>query len=87
MRHDAGRSRGWEWYHRLLWCLGVLIILGRPDGVSLSWAQPAQLMDGIAAIVHDEIITITDVREAMAPEAEQLVQQFAGMARNERLKA
>jgi len=44
-------------------------------------------VDGIAAIVNDEIITITEVRETMAPEAEQLVQQFSGFARDERLKA
>lgn len=88
MRHDAGRSRGWEWYHRLLWCLGVLVILAGPEGwISPTWAQKAQLLDGIAAIVHDEIITVTDVHEAMAPEAEQLRQQFSGLARDERLKA
>jgi len=55
--------------------------------VSQAWAQPAQLVDGIAAIVNDEIITITDVRDAMAPEAEQLAQQFTGLVRDERLKA
>lgn len=87
MRHEAGRSRGWGRYHWLLWCFGVLVILRGPDGVSPTWAQKAQLVDGIAAIVNDEIITVTDVREAMGPEAEPLVQQFTGLARDERLKA
>ncbi len=87
MRHDEGRSRGWGRCHWRLWCLGVLVILAGHNGVSRTWAQNAQLVDGIAAIVDDEIITITEVREAMAPEAEQLAKQFTGLARDERLKA
>ena len=86
MRHDD-QSRGWGRCHWLVWCLGVLAILGGQDGVSRTWAQNAQLVDGIAAIVNDDIITITEVREAMGPEAEQLAQQFTGLARDERLKA
>ena len=87
MRCDDGQARDGGRRHWLLWCLGVLVILGGPDGVPQTWAQKTQLMDGIAAIVNDEIITITEVREAMGPEAEQLAQQFTGLARDERLKA
>ncbi len=85
MWHEDGRSRGWGRCHWLVGCLGVCVILG--GQASRTWAQNTQLMDGIAAIVNDEIITITEVREAMAPEAEQLAQQFTGLARDERLKA
>jgi len=87
MRCDGGRSQDWRRCHWLVWCLGVCVILGGSDSVPRAWAQAAQLVDGIAAIVNDEIITITEVRETMAPEAEQLGQQFSGFARDERLKA
>ncbi|MDE0207508.1 MAG: peptidylprolyl isomerase [Candidatus Tectomicrobia bacterium] len=41
-------------------CLAVFLC--RPAG----WAQEAQTLDGIAAVVNEEIITIGEVREAMA---------------------
>src|SRR5262249_5922243 len=49
-------------------------------GVSLTWAQNTQLVDGIAAIVNDDIITISEVRETMQPETEQLARQYSGLA-------
>ena len=67
----AGRGRRW-----LGVCLGVLALLVGPYAASLAWAQQTQLVDGIAAIVNDEIITITEVREAMGFEAEQMAQQL-----------
>jgi peptidyl-prolyl cis-trans isomerase SurA len=54
--------------------------------MSHAWAQNAQFVDGIAAIVNDEIITVTDVREVMEPEAEQLAQQATGLAREAQIK-
>ena len=87
MRRDGGRSRGWGRCQWLVRCLGVCVILGWTDGVPWTWAQNAPLVDGIAAIVNDDIITITEVHEAMGPEAEQLSRQFTGLARDDRLKA
>ena len=87
MRQDVRRSRGWRRRYWLGWCLGVLVLLSGHTGVSRTWAQNTPLVDGIAAIVNDEIITITEVREAMGPEAEQLAQQFTGLARDEKFKA
>ena len=55
--------------------------------MSLTWAQNTQLVDGIAAIVNDDIITITEVREAMLPETEQLSQQYSGLALDQQVKA
>jgi peptidyl-prolyl cis-trans isomerase SurA len=40
------------------------------------WA--AQVLDGIAAIVNDNIITISEVREIMAPEALELDKRYYG---------
>lgn len=42
------------------------------------WAQELQTLDGIAAVVNDEIITIGEVREAMAFEVAQLAQSYRG---------
>ena len=55
--------------------------------VSLTWAQNTQLVDGIAAIVNDDIITITEVREAMLPETEQLSRQYSGFTLDQQVKA
>jgi peptidyl-prolyl cis-trans isomerase SurA len=44
------------------------------------WAQNDQLVDGIAAIVNDEIVTVSEVREAMEVELEGLRQQQSGRA-------
>lgn len=57
----------------------LLILLSQPA----SWAQEASLLDGIAAVVNEEIITISEVREAMAFEVSQLAQGYRG----ERLQA
>jgi peptidyl-prolyl cis-trans isomerase SurA len=42
------------------------------------WAQTDQIVDGIAAIINDEIITISEVREAMGLDLEGLRQQYSG---------
>jgi len=87
MRPEAGRATGYGWCHWLVWCLGgFALLLGQQSG-SPAWAQQTRLVDGIAAIVNDEIITITEVREAMGLEAEQVAQQSSGLARDERLRA
>jgi parvulin-like peptidyl-prolyl isomerase len=41
-------------------------------------AQTSQVVDGIAAIVNDEIVTISEVREAMALELEGMRQRLSG---------
>ena len=52
-----------------------------------AWAQEAQTVDGIAAVVNEEIITIGEVREAMAFEAAQLAQSYRGDELRERISA
>src|SRR5262249_55724563 len=84
---QVGLVRGWGWRHWLAVCLGVLVMLVGYAGVSLTWAQNTQIVDGIAAIVNDDIITITEVREAMAPETEHLSQQYSGLALEQQVKA
>ena len=87
MRPGACPSRAGVWRRWLGLCLGVLVLLSGRYGVCLVWAQNTQLVDGIAAIVNDEIITITDVREAMGLEAQQLSQQLSGLVREEQIKS
>jgi peptidyl-prolyl cis-trans isomerase SurA len=77
-----GRGRCW-----LMVCLGVCVTLFGSVGVSRTWAQNTQVIDGIAAIVNDDIITITEVRDAMGPETEHLSQQYSGLALEQQVKA
>jgi peptidyl-prolyl cis-trans isomerase SurA len=65
-----------KWYRFIPICLGVCFVLG--GGVEGRRATAQQILDGIAAVVNDDIITISDVREAMAFEAEQLRQRYRG---------
>lgn len=65
-----------KWYRFILVCLGVGFVLG--VGVEGRQATAQQILDGIAAVVNDDIITISEVREAMAFEAEQLRQRYRG---------
>lgn len=62
------RRRGhWIW-----WCaLGLGVI-----HLHAAWAQ--QVLDGIAAIVNNSIITISEVREVMALEAAELDKRYYG---------
>ena len=83
----TGLLRSWGWRHWLAVCLGACAILVGHAGVSLTWAQNTQLVDGIAAIVNDDIITITEVREAMLPETEQLSRQYSGFTLDQQVKA
>ena len=61
----------------------LTMILCQPMG----WAQEAQTLDGIAAVVNEEIITIGEVREAMAFEVEQLTRIYRGDELRERISA
>ena len=61
----------------------LTVILCQPTG----WAQEAQTLDGIAAVVNEEIITIGEVREAMAFEVEQLTRNYRGDELRERISA
>lgn len=65
-----------KWDRFILVCLGVGFVLG--VGVEGRQATAQQILDGIAAVVNDDIITISEVREAMAFEAEQLRQRYRG---------
>ena len=86
MRSAYGRSR--RTWGLGLWCgIGALALLGVQGHGAVAWGQSTQFVDGIAAIVNDEIITVNDVREAMGPETEHLSQQLSGVALDERVKA
>lgn len=50
----------------------------------VSEGEAAQLLDGIAAVVNDDVITISEVHDAMALEAEQLRQQYSGATLQEK---
>jgi peptidyl-prolyl cis-trans isomerase SurA len=65
-----------QWYGLILVCLGVCFVL--VAGVEKRLAAAEQVLDGIAAVVNDDIITISDVWGAMAFEAEQLRQRYRG---------
>jgi parvulin-like peptidyl-prolyl isomerase len=86
MQPEVRRSEAESWRGWRAWYLTGLVILAVQSGGALAWAQRTQLVDGVAAIINDEIITITDVRDAMALEAEQVAQQLSGVARDEQLK-
>lgn len=73
-----------RWRAWITVCAGVGLLGGV---VSTTWAQKTQVLDGIAAIVNDDIITITEVRDAIAPEAEQLARQYNGLALEQQLQA
>src|SRR5262245_48489956 len=86
MRQVTGLVRSWRRHRWLAVCLGMLAMVVGHTGVSLTWAQNTQLVDGIAAIVIDDIITISEVRETMQPETEQLARQYSGLALDQQAK-
>lgn len=59
----------WAW----LWLCGVSLVL-----TPQCTASAEQILDGIAAVVNDNIITISEVREAMAIEAIELDKRYYG---------
>jgi peptidyl-prolyl cis-trans isomerase SurA len=63
----------------------VLLLLVRP-GTPPEGGYAAELIDGIAAVVNNEIITIGEVREAMAPDTEQLRQRYSGQSLQTQIK-
>src|SRR4030095_11807146 len=87
MKQVTSLLRSWGWRHWLAVCLGACAMLVGYAGVSLTWAPNTQLADGIAALVDNDIITITEVREAMLPETEQLSRQYSGFAFDQQAKA
>ena len=87
MRNDIHKPHGEEVNVRLrvllMAAVGMLMLLSGPAG----WAQEAQTLDGIAAVVNEEIITIGEVREAMAFEVTQLAQTYRGERLQEQISA
>ncbi len=78
-RHTVRRWPLWLACVTLVWC-------GTWPGVSLFVTEAAELLDGIAAVVNDEIITISEVREAMALEVDGLRQQYSGITLEQKLQ-
>jgi parvulin-like peptidyl-prolyl isomerase len=66
-QHVLRRRGRWIWWA----FLGLLM-----SHVQAVWAE--QVLDGIAAIVNENIITISEVREVMAPEALELDKRYYG---------
>jgi peptidyl-prolyl cis-trans isomerase SurA len=58
----------------------MVLLLIAWHGVLSGWGYAAELVDGIAAVVNNEIITISEVQEAMVPETEQLQQRYSGQS-------
>ena len=87
MKNSMYRPRGQRrnGRRRLLLAAAVyaLFLLNLPAG----WAQAPQTLDGIAAVVNEEIITIGEVREAMAFEVSQLPAGLRGERLRERISA
>lgn len=78
MRNDLHKPHGEKVSGRLRILLAVavcvLTLLSGPAG----WAQQARTLDGIAAVVNEDIITIGEVREAMAFEVTELARTHRG---------
>ena len=87
MRNDIYKTCGNEVNVRLrvflVAAVGMLVLLSGPAG----WTQEARTLDGIAAVVNEEIITIGEVREAMAFEVTQLAQTHRGERLREQISA
>ena len=80
MMHTSRIVYGWgQSNRRLLVGLMLVVSLGVGAGRNV-WAQTDQIVDGIAAVVNDEIVTISEVRETMALELESLRQRYSGRA-------
>ena len=80
MMHTSRIVYGWgQSNRRLLVGLMLVVSLGASAGRNV-WAQTDQIVDGIAAVVNDEIVTISEVRETMALELESLRQRYSGRA-------
>ena len=62
---------------------GMLLMLLAGATRQSGWLHAEQLLDGIAAVVNDEIITISEVRDTITFEAEQLQQRYSGTALQE----
>ncbi len=69
-------SHLWREFRRCgygIWLLCMSLVIAAPHAVFSE-----QIIDGIAAIVNDNIITISEVREAMAFEAVELNERYYG---------
>ena len=78
------RSAGWP--HRL-WMSGFCLLwMWALPNASIRDSAATQVLDGIAAVVNDEIITISEVREAMVLEAADLQSRFRGPMLEEKLR-
>lgn len=80
--HQPHRDEG---HGRLRALLTAALCLAALACQSVSWAQQTQTLDGIAAVVNEEIITIGEVREAMAFEVADLAQRYRGDELRERI--
>ena len=85
MNDDTRKCRRRELPGRLGALLTMAFCLAVAWSAPASWGQDAQTLDGIAAVVNEGIITIGEVREAMAFEVEQLLRTHRGEALRERI--
>ena len=85
MNDDTRKCRRRELPGRLGALLTMAFCLAVTWSAPASWGQDAQTLDGIAAVVNEGIITIGEVREAMAFEVEQLLRTHRGEALREHI--
>jgi peptidyl-prolyl cis-trans isomerase SurA len=79
-RHGVGWSRWW-------WAGSLCVVwMWTWPHVDVRESTAAQVLDGIAAVVNDEIITISEVREAMHIEAADLQTRYRGSMLEEKLQ-
>jgi parvulin-like peptidyl-prolyl isomerase len=85
MAHLYGKRRHVVW-SRWLWVFGLVVwLLASPDG-GVRESEATQVLDGIAAVVNNDIITISEVRQAMVLEAADLQTRFRGPMLEEKLQ-
>ena len=87
MNDDTRKRRRGEGLGGLGTLLAVAVCLAVACSAPAGWAQEPQTLDGIAAVVNEGIITIGEVREAMAFEVEQLLRTHRGEGLRERVSA
>lgn len=77
--------RGLRWPRRRARALAVLLAAGMP--LLAAPAARAEIVDGVAAIVNDQVITLSEVNEAGAPIFQEIHRRFGDEAQPEIARA
>lgn len=78
----------WPWQRgRIATVVLSLCLIASWNTASYGVAVAAELLDGIAAVVNGEIITISEVYEAIAPETTELRRRYSGATLRDKQRA